>query len=517
MKLLAISLPNHDTNVTYFDGSKITHLKLERLQCIKRYNTSHFFLIEDQLKRYLNLEFKDVDEIVFDWDTVTADNYGLRSKEINPEYFDFFDSYYENNQLYFEMDDGFKKIIGVNHDKVYHITHHYAHSLCGWMLMNRRPDISFVLDGYGDNRSWSIFRKDELVEKGIVSNGSIGNQMEQVGEYLNIKSANLVDHAGKVMGLQSYGNIDYDYLNILRTYDIKDINTIFSTDLWARYRGDYLVNILSPLDWIKTVHFRVGELLVDFFKQYAKKDELIFYSGGVAQNVIWNTELKKEFPNLIIPPHSGDEGTSFGGIEFLRIKNNLPQFELPNFPYVQTDQSPTTNPSDDTIRIAAELLAEGKAIAWYQGNGEIGPRALGNRSILLDPRIPNGKQRMNQIKRRENYRPFGASILEEYAKEYFDMDWNDEYMLYVGKTVKKDLQSITHVDGTCRVQTVGDKNPVFRKLLEQFYDITGCPVLLNTSMNLAGMPMAGFSGIPKQLFYITNIDAVFSGDEWMIK
>ena len=88
---------------------------------------------------------------------------------------------------------------------------------------------------------------------------------------------------------------------------------------------------------------------------------------------------------------------------------------------------------------------------------------------------------------------------------------------YVGKTLKDNLQSITHVDGTCGVQTVGDKNPVFRKLLEKFHEITGCPVLLNTSMNLAGLPMAGYPGVAKQLFYITNLDAVFVGDEYTVK
>ena len=412
MKLLSVSLVNHDSNVTYFDGSDIHHLKLERLHCIKRYNSCHFYHIEDQIKRYLNVEYKDIDEIVFDWDSVVADNYGLRNKNINEKYYNFFDEYYDNNDLYFEINEELKHILGINHKKAYHLTHHYAHSLSGWMLMEERPDISFVIDGYGDNRSWSIFRKEQFIDKGLIPDGSIGNKMEDVGEYLNIKSKYKMDHAGKVMGIQSYGNLDTGFLEVLRNYDIRNINEIFSTELWTEYKGDYLVNVLSPLDWIKTVHFRMEELLVEFFKQYAEPEENIFYSGGVAQNVIWNTELKKHFPNLVIPPHSGDEGMSFGGIEWLRIKNNLPKFKLPNFPYVQIDEAPKSEPSEKTIQIAAELLAEGKAIAWYQGNGEVGPRALGNRSILFDPRVPGGKQRINEIKRRENYRPFGASILE---------------------------------------------------------------------------------------------------------
>jgi len=150
-------------------------------------------------------------------------------------------------------------------------------------------------------------------------------------------------------------------------------------------------------------------------------------------------------------------------------------------------------------------------VAWYQGNGEIGPRALGNRSILMDPRIPNGKDIMNKVKNREYYRPFGASILSEYAKEYFDLDFENPYMLYVGVTQKENLESITHVDGTCRVQTV--KTGHFRKLLEYFYELTGCPVLMNTSLNVSGKPISGHISDAMHEFNSKNIDVLVVGNE----
>ena len=261
----------------------------------------------------------------------------------------------------------------------------------------------------------------------------------------------------------------------------------------------------------------MGEVLVEFFKTYAKSNELISYSGGVAQNVIWNTELKKHFPNLLIPPHSGDEGLSLGAIEWLRKKNNLPKFELNNFPYSQSDVSPESFPTQETIKRTAKLLSEGKIVGWYQGNGEIGPRALGNRSILMDPRIAYGKEKMNFIKRRENFRPFGASVLKEYADQYFDMQGEDNYMLHVSKVLTEDLASITHVDGTCRIQTVDKNNVLFRKLLEEFFQLTGCPLLLNTSLNIAGFPLASYPEICVDIFKSTPIDSMVIGNKVYIK
>jgi carbamoyltransferase len=242
------------------------------------------------------------------------------------------------------------------------------------------------------------------------------------------------------------------------------------------------------------------------------------FTGGVAQNVIWNTQLKNIYPNLKILPCTSDECLSLGMMEYLRQKYNLPKMHFSNFPFVESDESPKENPNLDTIIKVSEYLANGKIVAWYQGNGEIGPRALGNRSIFLDPRIHNGKDIINAVKKRESYRPFGASILEEYAKEYFDMNYFNPYMLYVGFSQKNNLPAITHVDNTCRVQTVSKQFPGFlRTLLEQFYRKTKCPVLLNTSLNLAGKPIAGSIEDAKTLFNTRPIDVLVIGNNIIVK
>jgi carbamoyltransferase len=129
----------------------------------------------------------------------------------------------------------------------------------------------------------------------------------------------------------------------------------------------------------------------------------------------------------------------------------------------------------------------------------------------MDPRIKGGRNIINKIKNREFYRPFGASILSEFKKEYFDLDFENPYMLYVGVTQKNNLESITHVDGTCRVQTVSEDGH-FRTLLKKFYDLTGCPVLLNTSLNNSGKPIAGHIQNAIDEFNNTSIDVLVIGN-----
>jgi carbamoyltransferase len=405
-----------------------------------------------------------------------------------------------------------------HHKNMWFIGHHYAHSLSTWMLCDKIPNVSVVIDGIGDDRVWSVFKNDNLIAMGNPEGGSFGGLMWGAGKWINITASNGNDIAGKVMGIQSYGNLNEGYLKYLQRFTYRQVLDVFCKDYWYEYKMDFLLGDLCRLDWVRTVHERCGQLIVDIFSDYADSSDIISYSGGVAQNVVWNTEIRKKFPNVIIPPHSGDEGLSLGAIEWLRKKNNLPKFKWDNFPYNQFDHAPSTIPSEEIIKTAAQFLSEGKIISWYQGNGEIGPRSLGNRCILMDPRIPNGKFLINKIKNRENYRPFGASILEEYALDYFDMQDNDPYMLYVANLKVSGLDSIKHIDNTCRVQTVSkNQNIFYRKLLEEFFKLTTCPILLNTSLNISGLPLAGYPEISLDMLNITSLDAAFIGNEYIYK
>merc|ERR1711995_25527 len=141
-------------------------------------------------------------------------------------------------------------------------------------------------------------------------------------------------------------------------------------------------------------------------------------------NTVINTELRKIY-NMDILPHVYDGGLSIGALRYAVGYD----FDIGEFPYCQDDYAPE-EVNDQTIEEAAELLAQGMIVGWYQGHGEIGPRALGNRSILMNPMIKNGKDILNsRVKKREWWRPFGASVLREKAAEYFDID-DSPYMLY---------------------------------------------------------------------------------------
>ena len=161
------------------------------------------------------------------------------------------------------------------------------------------------------------------------------------------------------------------------------------------------------------------------------------------------------------------------------------------------------------------LIADGNIVGWYQGKMEWGPRALGSRSILADPRKAEMKDILNEkIKHRESFRPFAPSILEEYVSEYFDIDRPSPYMLFVAPVRKPELiPAVTHVDGTGRLQTVNrDTNPLYYDLINEFYKITGVPVIINTSMNVMGEPIVNTPEQAYQMIVKTDMDCIVMGN-----
>lgn len=405
------------------------------------------------------------------------------------------------------------------------IRHHHRHALSVDFCEKTPCDVHVVIDGEGDSKWWSVYRNNKLIDSAdiIETGGSLGHGLIHTGYSSELISKNTIplDVPGKYMGLQSYGKINEKYYDNLLKYNMRYMGeketTTYNTFILNEnhmFAIDYEKTTNEKIDIMHTIHKRAGEIILSIFEKYVLPHEKIGYSGGVAQNIIWNTMLKKRYPNLVVYPHSSDEGMAIGSLEMFRQKYSIPKekFKLEKYPYCQYDEAPETTPSIDTIHKTAKFLADGKIVAWYQGHGEVGPRALGNRSILMDPRIPNGKDVINRVKNRERYRPFGSSVLSEYAKEYFDLDFPNPYMLYLGYTQKSNLDAITHVDGTSRAQTVDSSCDYFRTLLEHFFELTGCPVLLNTSLNEAGKPIAGWIKNAENLFASTSIDVLVVGD-----
>ena len=493
-KLLGLRLCEHDSNISYFDGDKVHYFKSERFYNQKHHAYNNLWEWKKEIKNIFNINEKDIDEIAISIEP------WVHKLPVDEEFYPAIAYDYVSTET-----------------KVYRVHHHLCHALSCWPMYKERPKYEIIIDGCGDeNNCWTVIKNDKIFKKGYLrETGSLGKSMSGAATFCNIEAEHDIDLAGKLMGLQSYGNIDYNFRKKLN-FSMYSIDNLFNFDHYINFKNNKTLAYLTPLDWIKTVHDKVSDILIEFFEEVTLKDynATISYSGGVAQNVIWNTALKNKFKNIIIPPHCNDEGLSLGALEFLRIKNKIKKFKLKNFPYVQLDESPLDVPTKNTISKTAKYLKEGKIVAWYQDNGEIGPRALGNRSLLFNPLIKNGKNIINKIKKREEYRPFGASILKEYVKEYFDTDIIDNpYMLYVGKSIKDNLKSITHVDGTCRYQTVDKDNNIYYSLIKEFYKITGCPLLLNTSFNINGKPIMSKIKDAEEYFNNSDIDILVVGNK----
>jgi len=172
---------------------------------------------------------------------------------------------------------------------------------------------------------------------------------------------------------------------------------------------------------------------------------------------------------------------------------------------------------EEVEKVTASLMADGKIIGWFQERMEFGPRALGNRSILVDPRRPDMKDILNyRVKHREGFRPFAPIILENKVSEYFDFSYPSPYMLLVygiKKEKQKVIPAVTHVDGTGRVQTLTpDSNPKLYKLISEFEKLTNVPVILNTSFNVQGEPIVLSPKDALDCFYSTGMDALVLGN-----
>ena len=236
----------------------------------------------------------------------------------------------------------------------------------------------------------------------------------------------------------------------------------------------------------------------------------ICIAGGYGLNCVTNYFIKKKFPNIEIyhEPISHDGGTAIGAskIAYHQRKNDFEKRKQtsiylgPKYSTEIIDKSVKSynnmfNIYDIKPENVAKLISERNIVTIFQGRSEAGPRALGNRSILYDPTDPNGKDFVNKVKKREWFRPFAGTVLLEKANEWFDMAGLKEspFMMYamdVWPNKQEQIQAITHVDGTCRIQTVTEEqNPHYYKLIQEFEKITGVPILFNTSFNLAGDPL----------------------------
>ena len=295
--------------------------------------------------------------------------------------------------------------------------------------------------------------------------------------------------AGKLMAMASYGESNVDIQDGMwggkNLHDItlsRELNSFKEKCDFARSLQEYSQN-------------RVKEIILNAIRISGCKN--VCMSGGYFLNCVANTYIHKSLPsdvNTFIEPICGDDGISIGlaklrWYETTKRKRKVPLKDI----YYGTVQKIDVEGKRVSPKDVAQLLADRKVIGIFQSRSESGPRALGNRSILYDPRDPNGRDKINKLKGREDYRPLAATVLHEHAHKWFDMCNLKEspYMLYTLDVLSDEVPAICHVDKTCRVQTLKKSfNKHYYKLIWEFNHITGVPLVLNTSLNLAGDTIA---------------------------
>lgn len=285
------------------------------------------------------------------------------------------------------------------------------------------------------------------------------------------------------MGMAAYG--DVGYYKLMRQVLVSDLYDLeFKQNLHTGLDEEFMLG-LADVDIAASAQ-RLLERLIGIVMRKARDFEWstnLVYQGGVALNCLANRNLWRYFDDIWIMPCPGDAGSSLGAAALayggrINWTNAFLGHDIPG-------GYPVDGAIGDLLRTGVVGVASGRA--------EFGPRALGNRSLLADPRRSNIKDQVNEIKRRQKFRPFAPVILAELADDYFDIKpgWHTHsYMQSVASCRQPDIySSICHVDGTSRVQTVAADGSGIRQLLEYWYSITGCPMLLNTSLNIRGEPM----------------------------
>jgi carbamoyltransferase len=358
--------------------------------------------------------------------------------------------------------------------------HHYSHACAGYFTSKFDNAVIVVLDAMGEYNTSTIwvgegnkirlkYKQNYPVSFGLFYSAftQLVGLMPNQEEYI-------------MMGMAAYGDSEKYF---------KKVNEYFPNIKKQKYNFH---NGINDWDWITeqdkfdiaAAVQKVYELRLTDFMTYAKKitgKKNLVFMGGCALNCSANTLLWNIFNDVWIMPNPGDAGSSLGAAAALYGKHL--DWESPYIGHDLGGEYPVE-------QIITELI-KNKIAAVATGKAEYGPRALGNRSILADPRDANIKDEVNKIKKRELFRPFAPVVLEEYASKWFDMDFNSPYMQYAVKCLQPDkIPSVVHKDGTSRVQTVNAKqHPGLHQVLSNWYVLTGVPVLLNTSLNIKGQPL----------------------------
>jgi len=443
--------------------------------------------------------------------------------------------------------------------------HHVSHAAHAFYTSPFRESAVLTIDGVGEwtTTSFGTAQENSIdLTDNIHWPHSVGLFYSAFTYFLGFK---VNEGEYKLMGLSSYGKPKYYDLILKELIDVKDDGSIHLNMKYFAFTYDKVMTNkkfaelfgITPRqknEKAEQIHFDIAAsaqkvleyVIIKMANHIHKKTQMknLCFGGGVALNGVANYILLKNgpFENIHIPPSPGDAGSAVGCAQYLyyvhkknqriietdyaeRIRENVytgPQFNDQEIQHFLDSNKITYQKFDRQLLLqnTAKLISDGKIVGWYQGKMEWGPRALGNRSILADPRDANMKDILNEkIKHRESFRPFAPSILEEHTLDYFDIDIPSPYMLMVAIVKQPDrIPAVTHVDGTGRLQTVSKQaNPLYYDLINEFYKITNVPVVINTSMNVMGEPIVNTPEQAHNMLKKTDMDYIVMGNNLISK
>jgi carbamoyltransferase len=478
--------------------------------------------------------------------------------------------------------DGLKECFGTKADWIKRLCfseHHLSHAASAFFPSPFQEAAILTMDGVGEWTTTSVFTgsgNQLSVQKEIHFPHSLGLLYSAFTYYTGFK-VNSAEY--KVMGLAPYGEPRYVDLIKKHLIDVKEDGS-FHLDM--RY-FDYCTGLTMTnarfhelfggpprhpeseltqreMDLAASIQVVTEDIVIRLAKdiQRTTRQKNLCLAGGVALNCVANGKLLREgiFDDIWIQPAAGDAGGALGAAlaayylmldsprDVMPTDSMKGAFLGPEFCQCEIEQAFTrlgavfrTVSEEELVCSVAHALAEGKAVGWHQGRMEFGPRALGGRSILADPRSPTMQKQLNlKVKYRESFRPFAPSVLREDLSDWFQLDVDSPYMLLVADVVaarqlamteeqkklfgieklnilRSEIPAVTHLDYSARIQTVHEEtNPRYYRLISKFKQLTGCPVLVNTSFNVRGEPIVCTAEDAFRCFMGTELDVLVVGN-----
>lgn len=482
---------------------------------------------------------------------IRAVRYCLKEAGISMEDVDYLAYYTES---YSNIKERLKKIFEFHFGhcpEIVLVDHHTCHAASAYYTSGFDDAIIISADVSGDGISTKVFegRGDELkCIKSYPKPNSLGIFYSLMTQFLGYEFG---DQEYVVMGLASYGKPTIDMSKLLQpTYDGYSFNEqmydnqltpgLFYKTRQERQYTDELIKVLGKarlrgeeitqrhMDLAKSAQTQLENAALSLLK-YAKKhidSDNLCITGGIGLNCVMASKLAESgmVKKTYIPPAASDAGTSMGAALKVAVDKGF-RFKGFSSPYLGPGFTNEEIKEDlellkikytkvNPVEYVRERLPKGDIIGMFQGRMEFGARALGNRSILADPRDDSMKDKLNKfIKYREEFRPFAPSALAHDSGEYFKNLFPSPHMTFVFDVLKKNIPAVTHVDNTARVQTVEEhQNPRYYQMLKAFQDATGVPCFLNTSLNIKGQPIVCTPKEAIATFYWSGMDSMVLGD-----